>query len=260
MTSNSIRRAGTLLLALLVTGCAMTGRNQQPLEVSGQLAYRERIALAPGAAARIVVADVSVADRAAPVLAEQNLSLAGRQVPIPFALVLDPEQLQSHGRYSVRATISDPDGRLLWTTDSVYLIDPGLRSQDLGTLRLVRPASPAAGAPTVAGVEWVVEDVDGGGIIDFSRVTMNFQSDGRLAGRGGCNQYSGGYELDGDTLSVGLLAVTNRACAPALMAQEDRFLSILQAANRLTAGDHGALLVAGPKGRLRAMPAEPGGE
>jgi heat shock protein HslJ len=50
--------------------------------------------------------------------------------------------------------------------------------------------------------------------------------DGRVGARGGCNSMSGGYELDGATLVVGPMAMTQMACEPELM-ELDTWLSTL---------------------------------
>jgi len=56
-------------------------------------------------------------------------------------------------------------------------------------------------------------------------------SDKRVSGSGGCNRFTGGYELEGDRLSFGRMAATMMACADA-MDTEKAFLSALQQAAR----------------------------
>ncbi|NVK57515.1 MAG: META domain-containing protein [Alteromonadaceae bacterium] len=87
--------------------------------------------------------------------------------------------------------------------------------------------------PPLNGV-WQVEDIDAGGVIDFSMVTMDFTADDRVAGTTGCNQYTAGLEVDGDKLSVTQIVTTRRACAPALNNQEQRFLAALQSVTTVT--------------------------
>lgn len=93
------------------------------------------------------------------------------------------------------------------------------------------------------GDEWIVENIGNKGIIDFSRVTINFSEDGRIHGLAGCNQYSGSYQLSGELLSVGLLISTRRACPEALMNQEAFFLELLQLATGFDFDDHDALII-----------------
>ncbi len=93
------------------------------------------------------------------------------------------------------------------------------------------------------GDEWIVEDIGNKGIIDFSRVTINFSGDGRIHGIAGCNQYSGNYLLSGELLSVGLLISTRRACPEAIMNQEAFFLELLQLATGFDIDENGALII-----------------
>lgn len=82
-------------------------------------------------------------------------------------------------------------------------------------------------APTtgneLAGTAWWVEDILSAGVIDRARTTIGFNDDGRAAGSGGCNRYTGGYQLDGDAISFGPMAGTMMACPEALMDQDRRF-------------------------------------
>ncbi|MEN6343611.1 MAG: META domain-containing protein [Methanospirillum sp.] len=54
--------------------------------------------------------------------------------------------------------------------------------------------------------------------------TLLFSSDGRLSGTTGCNDVSGTYTTNGNALSIGPLAVTERACADSAAAARERDL------------------------------------
>lgn len=97
--------------------------------------------------------------------------------------------------------------------------------------------------------EWVVERIDGRGVVDNSRSTLTFDASGQIAGGAGCNRYTGTYQLQGAGLQVRGLATTRMACAPALMEQEARFLKALGAASVWRLQADGSLLLAGPNGR-----------
>lgn len=104
------------------------------------------------------------------------------------------------------------------------------------------------------GTEWVVEDIGGGGIIDRSRVTIQFLADNRVVGRSSCNRYMGEWNLTGEGLEFGQMAGTLMACAPALMQQEDRFLNVLSEVQRFKIGPHGELILTTADGdALRAV-------
>lgn len=96
----------------------------------------------------------------------------------------------------------------------------------------------------LSGVEWIVEDIGNAGIVDASRVTLEFDATARrVAGRSGCNRYNAAFDLSGEGLSIGPAAVTRMACVPALMEQEQRFLAALQRISRFDIDPTGALLL-----------------
>ncbi|WP_285276571.1 META domain-containing protein [Halopseudomonas bauzanensis] len=107
-------------------------------------------------------------------------------------------------------------------------------------------------ARLLQGGEWVVEDINGGGIIDRSRVTLNFWRNGQVNGRASCNNFMGEYRLSGEGLSISSPATTRKACAPSLMEQEQRVLRNLQTLQGFDFDDTGALLLRSAEGSLKA--------
>jgi putative lipoprotein len=101
----------------------------------------------------------------------------------------------------------------------------------------------AVSGADVQGVEWIVEDINGGGIIDRSRATLVFGPDGRLSGRGSCNTFNGQYVITGDAVTVSGIAGTKVSCAPSLMAQEARFHEVLRDVKRFEIRADGALVL-----------------
>ena len=87
----------------------------------------------------------------------------------------------------------------------------------------------AADGPPLEGTEWTlvsgVEDVP-----DDAVPTLTLE-DGNASGFGGCNTFRGGYELDGDTISIGPLAGTLMACEVQKMAVEGAYMPLLEAAD-----------------------------
>jgi len=102
-------------------------------------------------------------------------------------------------------------------------------------------------APTLEGITWVWEES-----LADNEATALFE-DGRVTGSGGCNSYQGTYETgqaEGhNTLKIGPLAATMMMCDPAIMDQEDAFLSALQAATAYRLED-GSLVLEYPGGSL----------
>ncbi len=102
----------------------------------------------------------------------------------------------------------------------------------------------ATTAPQLAGA-WRIEDVDGGGVIDSSRLEITFAPDGGVSGQSGCNAFTGRYTQNGASVDIGPLASTRRACAEALMLQEARVLQALDAVTTASLEADGALVLTG---------------
>ncbi|RJG07129.1 hypothetical protein D3870_14960 [Noviherbaspirillum cavernae] len=123
---------------------------RMPEVVTGNASYRERIALPLGAVVRVTLEDVSRADAASRLIAEQTIR-PERQVPIPFSLPYDPALINAANRYAVRATISNAEGRLMWTTTQHYgVITQGNPNHADIMLQQVRGPDSATGAPPSA--------------------------------------------------------------------------------------------------------------
>ena len=113
----------------------------------------------------------------------------------------------------------------------------------------------AATLPVLEGTVWRIEDIDTGGIIDRSMITMDFTEGGRIQGFTGCNRYFGDATLAGEVLSLVGIGSTRRACAPALMGQEKRFLNALNDSARFANDKDTSLVFYDAEGveRLRAI-------
>lgn len=100
----------------------------------------------------------------------------------------------------------------------------------------------------LTGSVWQVEDIDAGGIIDRSYITLDFRPDGTLGGSTGCNRYRARWSLDGEGLRIDLGGSTRKACAPALMNQERKFLAVIGGASRFRLDPTGMLTVLAESG------------
>jgi heat shock protein HslJ len=88
--------------------------------------------------------------------------------------------------------------------------------------------------PRLEGVHWEVSGYNNGrhavvGPLAGTRLTLMFE-DGRISGVSGCNRFHGLFEAEGNALRVPPLATTRKACAHAVMVQEQEFLRALESA------------------------------
>lgn len=99
------------------------------------------------------------------------------------------------------------------------------------------PAAPPAAAASrpLEGTEWILTEIGGHpashGAGGKPATLLLSASDHRASGFGGCNRFSGGYRIAGDSLVFGALAMTMMAC-PSGMELEQQFGAALTATRR----------------------------
>lgn len=230
------------VVAWLPSGCAR--RAPRPAEagvLQGSITPPAGLSLPADGTIEVRLDDVTRPDAAAATMAETTF-VAGTAVgPIPFTLRFPAESIVESRSYSARASVHRGD-RLLYTTTAAYrvLTQGNPARVDLTLVRVPDAAgTPAAG---LVGTRWRLADVAGTVAISGARATLEFPQAGRVIGNGSCNRFFGPVELAGDTIRVGALAATRRACAEPAMRQEARYLEALAASARLTV-DASALLL-----------------
>lgn len=216
-----------------------------------------KAALAAGLISAVSLAGCSNLESTEPAVAASEQGIPQRGVMIlqcggsPVRVTLTGEQAlieAMQGRFLLERVVTASGARYEAPDDSSTSFwnkgDKGLltiRGESL-------PECEPAGALLLQAGEWVVEDINRGGLIDRSRVTLNFGNDGRVSGRASCNNYVGAYQVDGRTLQLSQLATTRRACAPALNEQETRFVQTLEQISRFHLDETGALILEGDEG------------
>jgi len=97
-------------------------------------------------------------------------------------------------------------------------------------------ASAPAGPKGLEGRTFLATDAVGRTLVPGSVVRVSFQA-GRVGATGGCNSMGGPYTIAGDRLTVGQLTMTEMACAPALMDQDQWLAGLLDRSTIGLAGD-----------------------
>ena len=118
-----------------------TGTSPDRFEVTGEVTYREPVALPPGTQVVVRLLDVSRADAAAVTLAEQLIE-PDHEVPISFCLATARSALEPRKTYSVSARII-ADGRLAWISDAHHPVTID-SARDLEARADRRPGGPPA--------------------------------------------------------------------------------------------------------------------
>jgi len=276
MATRPRRAASCLALAALAACGAGTTLPAPSRAVTGHVTYRERMALPPDAEVHIAIVDAVRADSSRPI-ADTTIT-AGGQVPLPFTLPFDRDRIDPRRDYALRATITS-GGKPIFTTplvvrvithdhptqvDLVLTRVPGTGPEPAGTAEPAAPPAPAstpgrgpapapaAKPPALVGTKWVLEDLGDTGVIGGARATLEFPAADRAAGSGSCNRFSGGVTIGDSTIAFSRMISTRIACAPAVMAQETKYLQALQAAERYAQnGDSLAIYAKGLERPLR---------
>ena len=88
-------------------------------KVTGFVSYENNDDLSPTAVLTVKLVDISRADAAAGVVAQQVIQTNGLQVPIAYEVDYDPAKIDPSHRYAIQARIDD-QGSLQYTSDRVY--------------------------------------------------------------------------------------------------------------------------------------------
>ncbi len=105
-----------------------------------------------------------------------------------------------------------------------------------GCCRLIaQEAQPSPAGPLESelhGRRWLLERVEGREISGSPRPFITFTSDGKVTGNAGCNQFGGQAQVSGNSIRLGPLIATRRACVDQeRMNIEQRFLEALERAH-----------------------------
>ncbi len=241
-------------LAIPLAGCASLPmgsdiQEQRPAMVktlTGQLAYRERIALPPNAKVEVVLTDITHGTDQELVLARTVKSYERTSPPIPFRLDVSRLNASAGPLFGVRAFISDPDGRVLFRTSSPVLVDPRGDAADLGTIVLSMSGPGEGGVtsvPNIRGAEWTVAAINRDLTGVEPKPTITFGLDGRAFGSGGCNNFSSTYTLEGRSVTFAPIAANLRACAGPVMQQERAFFDVLNGVSSARIAENGLLVL-----------------
>ena len=242
-------------LVPLVVGMIVTPDRAVASEkiLTGEIMYRERIALPPNAQVTVQLADVSLADAPAAIIGEQQISPAG-QVPIKFEIKFDPSVIQPNMTYALQARIS-VDNQLWFITDTRHQVNPLADTQQTVMVRKVSGGDGAT-SETILGKDWKVDFIDGIDVLPEPRATFRVDENGRIGGKGPCNGYFANAKIDGSKITIGQAGATMMACAPDLMKAEQALFKAFAKVASYRLAD-GALTLVDENGHdvLRLLPA-----
>lgn len=197
--------------------------------ISGTVAYRERIALPPDATVTVTIQDVSPD---VPVTLAETTFVPNRQAPIPFLLNYSKSAVVASHDYVVRATIS-MDGRPRFASNFAYPVITKDRP-DRVTMLLVGVAAQSGGDTSLGSHAWKLASFEGhdlAGIPNDRLPYLQFDVETHaLSGYSGCNRIVGSFTVQGSQLHLSPLGMTMMAC-PETALPEHTFMAAVQTVN-----------------------------
>lgn len=203
--------------------------------ISGNIWYRERMMLPPGAEIDVILEDVSRMDVAATVIAQISLKPAGTSPPYAYSLQYDPAKILPNMRYGMRVRI-EANGQLMFINtehipafiqasgEPVNIMVSRVRSQQRSK---GQPPKPNA---SLFNTYWKPVELQGQPVLNGAgqrELHMVITGrDSRIRGFSGCNRFFGHYAVSNDQLYFNQLASTPMMCFEA-MEQEQQFLETL---------------------------------
>jgi len=94
----------------------------------------------------------------------------------------------------------------------------------------------AGGGSGITGQKWRPVLLGAESLADDSGMYVIFEVDGSIKGEGGCNSFSGSLQSTADSISVGPLGMTRKACERRIAQREDLFLRAIQDMTHFEAG------------------------
>ena len=220
-----LNRIVALVLSLMLM-CGAASANH--LTLAGEVFYRERLALPPGATLHVGL--VSLPSGAPVVGAGASIPTNG-QVPLQFSLAIRSDVATSKGSFGLVAEIRVGAGVLFRNAVAVPVDLTAPAPTSILVTRQPLPPQPAE--PQVdtelVGAIWTVTSIGGSPTTGTQPLTLSIAPDLRAGGSAGCNNYFTQATIDRATLTFGLPAATRKICAPDLMDQERAFFAALAA-------------------------------
>ncbi|MEA3479372.1 MAG: META domain-containing protein, partial [Bacteroidota bacterium] len=148
------------------------------------------------------------------------------------SLDYDPFRLSDKGKYAVRASIKKGEELLFTSTE---YIEAFKNSEDKPVEIMLRSlarksAHLTQGNVNLANTHWKLVKLNDKPVqtgLDEKELFIHLlEEESRVSGYSGCNNFSGGYELEKDKIKFGMLMSTKKMCIDA-MDQEQEFLKAL---------------------------------
>jgi putative lipoprotein len=209
--------------------------------LSGQVTYRERIALPETATLEIQLVDQTLPSL--PPRLDVKAPIGPGQVPLSFNLGFEDSLILPSHTYALVATIAVPEG-VMFRNAEPYALNPLAPAQPLlitvnrfatdhdQAAASSEPAPTDTAAPAILDATWTAVSIKGAAVLPRNHPTLSIGADLRAGGSTGCNSWFAQAELHGDALHLGQIGATLIACPEPVTQQEKAFTEALSQSAR----------------------------
>ena len=225
-----------LIFLLLVAACAPIGAENKVVTISGRVVPEmetDTVQLPEGSRIVIQVQDTGKADAPAVVLGQQIIHEA-QSLPVAYEVEVDSADLEKSAQTTVSVRIEDAEGRLLFINDTVHRVSAEAPTLDVAVVSLTN-YTPTTSLPSAFdGQVWYwqafQDSADGEESNDFlvdnsSQYTLELLPDGTYIFKADCNQGSGKYILNDNSLTLEPGIMTLAECGPESLS--NRYIALL---------------------------------
>jgi putative lipoprotein len=227
-----------LLAAVLALLLSVSPGLAAKIALTGDVTYRERIALPDGAVLRLQLVDLTIPT--APPRIDVAAPIGAGQVPLSFTLNVDDTLFAATSTYGMIAAIT-VEGVLLFRNFDPYPIDAAAASGQIHivTALVQNDTASSSSMPSdqvpqldLLNSIWTAVEIDGAAVLPRTHPTLSIAADFRAGGSAGCNSWFAEARIVDDTLRFGSLTSTQKGCTQSVNLQEDSFKRALAATVR----------------------------
>ena len=203
------------------------------INLSGEVTYRERIALPDTAVLSIELIDLALPDR--PRLSVSAPTGAG-QVPLAFTLTFEDSMILPQHSYALNAEINAGD--IHFRNVEPFGVTPLAQTEPIVIItNLVALTEQPSGEPVaepedlaLLGVTWEATAIGETPVAPGVEITLLIEADMRAGGVGGCNSFFSQATVTEDSFAIGEIARTQRSCLYERNMLEKSYFDALKAA------------------------------
>ncbi|MBQ4834264.1 META domain-containing protein [Pseudoalteromonas sp. MMG010] len=207
------------------TATSAQSATQHATSLMTQVTYNERQMLRPGSQLIVTLSDVSKTDVKSEVIVQQILDIT-QAPPYTVELIYDENKIDSKHRYNLSARIINKD-KVLYKSTTAHNPFNETQLSTPHTIELERMNDTQKPDVSLYNTYFKAITLQGDSVTVLKKEPfIQFDKDNRVHGFLGCNNFTGRYDINQQTLTFNQLASTKKMCSQN-MQQEQAMLNAL---------------------------------